>query len=113
MAVAAELKKIFQELIVPELKEIKGDQKTLHVEISRLDQKIDAGFVQVNQKIDSGIVRLDEKIDAFRNEVRSEIRRVDEKIDSGLARLDEKIEIAMQIRERLAALESRVATLGH
>jgi len=47
------------------------------------------------------IKRLDEKIDPFRNEVTTEIKRLDEKID-----------IAIQIRERLASLEGRVAAMG-
>ena len=47
------------------------------------------------------IRRLDDKIDSIRNEIGTEIRRLDEKID-----------IAIQIRERLATLEAKVATLG-
>jgi len=47
------------------------------------------------------IKRLDEKIDSFRNEVTAEIKRLDEKID-----------IAIQIRERLAFLEAKVAAMG-
>jgi len=46
------------------------------------------------------IKRLDEKIDSFRNEVTAEIKRLDEKVD-----------IAIQIRERLASLEARVAAI--
>ena len=47
------------------------------------------------------IRRLDDKIDSIRNEIGTEIRRLDEKID-----------IAIQIRERLATLEAKVATMG-
>ncbi|MBW1677702.1 MAG: hypothetical protein JRJ79_14140 [Deltaproteobacteria bacterium] len=46
------------------------------------------------------IRRLDDKIDSIRNEIGTEIRRLDEKID-----------IAIQIRERLATLEAKVATI--
>ena len=46
------------------------------------------------------IKRLDEKIDSLKSEITSEIRRLDEKID-----------IAIQIRERLASLEARVAAM--
>lgn len=113
MTVAAELKKLFQELVVPELKEIKAEQKTLHtelssfrngmkIEIKRLDQKIDSGLTRLDEKITTGLTRLDDKIDSFRNEMRSETKRI-----------DEKLETAMQIRERLTALEAKVATLGH
>jgi len=47
------------------------------------------------------IRRLDDKIDSIRNEIGTEIRRLDEKID-----------IAIQIRERLATLEAKVAAMG-
>ena len=102
MAVDAELKKIFQELIVPELREIKAEQKTLHAELSSFRNEVKTEIKRLDQKIDSGLTRLDEKIDSFRNEMRSETKRI-----------DEKLETAMQIRERLAALESKVAALGH
>ncbi|NCO67224.1 MAG: hypothetical protein COY75_08010 [Nitrospirae bacterium CG_4_10_14_0_8_um_filter_41_23] len=46
------------------------------------------------------IKRLDEKIDSKHSELSSEIKRLDEKID-----------IAIQIRERLAFLEAKVAAL--
>jgi len=46
------------------------------------------------------IKRLDEKIDSKHSELSSEIKRLDKKID-----------IAIQIRERLAFLEAKVAAL--
>ena len=47
------------------------------------------------------IKRLDDKIDSIKAEIGTEMRRLDEKID-----------IAIQIRERLAALEAKVAAMG-
>ena len=54
-----DVKKVIQELIVPELREIKLEIKGVTVEIKRLD----------------------EKIDSLRNEMHSELRRLDEKLD--------------------------------
>ncbi len=83
MGVYDQVKQALQDVVAPEIKALQG-------EIRRLDEKIDAG-----------LKRLDEKIDSFRAEFSIEIRRLDEKID-----------IAIQIRERLAALEAKVAALG-
>ncbi|OIO29916.1 MAG: hypothetical protein AUJ60_03925 [Nitrospirae bacterium CG1_02_44_142] len=83
MGVYEEVKQALQDVVAPEL-------RALQVEIKRLDEKID-----------SGIKRLDEKIDSFRLEVTAESRRLDEKID-----------IAIQIRERLASLEAKMAVMG-
>ena len=80
MGVYEEVKQALQDVVAPEL-------KAIQVEIKRLDEKID-----------SGVLRLDEKINSLKSEVTSEIKRLDEKID-----------IAIQIRERLASLEARVA----
>jgi len=82
MGVYEEVKQALQDIVAPEL-------RALQVEIKRLDEKID-----------SGMQRLDEKVDSKHSELVSEIRRLDEKID-----------IAIQIRERLAFLEAKVASL--
>ena len=83
MGVYEEVKKALQDIVAPEL-------RAIQVEIKRLDEKID-----------SGVARLDGKVDSIRTEMLSEIKRLDEKID-----------IAIQIRERLASLEAKVAALA-
>ncbi len=121
--------KIIQELVVPELHDIKSSVQELRTrfdsEIKRLDEKIDSGLRRLDEKIDSGLRRVDEKIELVRNELKAEISGLKKDIDSlrneldafknefraEIKRLDEKIDIAIQIRERLAALESKVASL--
>jgi len=83
MGVYEEVKQALQDIVAPEL-------RAIQVEIKRLDEKID-----------SGLTRLDGKVDSIRTEMLSEIKRLDEKID-----------IAIQIRERLASLEAKVAALA-
>ena len=58
------------------------------------------------QKIDGVDARLTVKIDALRTEVVAEIRRVDTRIDG----MDRELRTAIDIRERLAALEARRAS---
>jgi len=80
------VKKVIQELVVPELqtikddlKDVKGDVKGLQVEINRLDGKIDSLHNEMNIRFEA---------------------------------TDEKIEDKIESRDRLAALESKVATLA-
>jgi len=49
------------------------------------------------------------EISSLKTVLTTEIKRLDSKIDS----LDDKIDIAIQIRERLASLEAKLASLGH
>lgn len=86
MGVHEKIKQAFQDVIAPEI-------KTLQLEIRRLDEKI-------------GITsqRLDGKIDSLKGEVLSEIRRLDTRLDS----LERELKLAIEIRERLAALEAKV-----
>ena len=88
---AVDVKQAIQELIVPDLREIKSDVKGLQSEIKRLDEKIDAQGA-----------RLDDKISSLRNEMLSEFRRLDERID-----------LTVHIRERLMSLETRMAAYEH
>ena len=94
-----QIKTAFQDIIAPELHALRGD-------IQRLDQKIDG----VDQKLDGVDARLTVKIDGLRAETASmkgellaEIRRLDARIDG----VDRELRTAIDIRERLAALEAR------
>ena len=89
------IKQGLQDIVVPEMREIKSD-----------------------------IRRLDDKIESARNELKAEIHRLDDKMGSGFARLDDKIDNlgkridsmdrrldeAFSVRQRLAALEARMAS---
>ncbi len=92
MGVYDQTKKAFQDIIAPELHALRGD-------IRLLDQKIDG----LDQKVDAVDARLTVKIDAVRNEMVAEIRRVDTRIEG----VDRELRAAIDIRERLAALEAR------
>lgn len=107
MSVYEQIKQLLQDIVAPELKAIHTEIKHLNdkiesvkteilIEIKRLDEKTD----RLDEKIDEKIDRLDEKIDERTD-------RLDEKID----RVDEKIDTAMQIRERLAAVEAKLAAM--
>jgi hypothetical protein len=76
-----EIKKAFQDIIAPELHTLRG-------EIRLLDQKIDG---------------VDVKVTSMKSELLAEIRRLDVRIDE----VDRELRTAIDIRERLAALEAR------
>ena len=92
MGVYDQITRAFQDLIAPELHAIRGDLRLL-------DQKIDGVDARLSTKIDA----IDQKIDSVKSELLSEIRRVDTRIDG----LDREVRTAIDIRERLAALEAR------
>ena len=93
MGVYDQIKQAFQDIIAPEIRAIHGEIQTLKVEIRRLDEKIDSLRNEV-------MVSLN----AFRNELLAEIRRLDTRLDG----LDRELKTAIEIRERLTALESRL-----
>jgi hypothetical protein len=87
-----QIKAALQDLVAPELQAIRAD-------IRRLDQKIDDVDGRVTIKIDS----LSAQMSSMKSELISEIRRVDVRIDG----MDRELRTAIDIRERLAALEAR------
>ncbi len=95
------IQKILQETIAPsvsrievELAGVKADIRSLQSEIRRLDDKID-----------NGLARLDSKIESLRNEMINGFARHDERMDH----LEDKLTTALEIRERLAALEAKMS----
>jgi hypothetical protein len=87
-----QIKKAFQDIVAPELHVLRGDIRLLDQKIGGLDQTI--GGVET---------RLGPKMDSLRAEMLAEIRRLDTRIDG----LDRELRTAIDIRERLAALEAR------
>ena len=101
-----QIKTAFQDIIAPELHALRGDIRVLDQTIVVLDHKI----VGLDQKLDGVDARLTVKIDGLRAETASmkgellaEIRRLDARIDG----VDRELRTAIDIRERLAALEAR------
>jgi cell division septum initiation protein DivIVA len=82
MPVYDQIKKAFQDIVAPEI-------KAVQVEVKRLDERI-------------GSVR--NEIGSLRNEMMSEFKRVDSRIDA----LAAELKTAIDIRERLAALEAKI-----
>ena len=77
------IRKVIQELIVPDLQKL----------ISRIDI-LDERISSVKNELKSDIVHLE-------NEVKSDIKHLDEKIDTKIAALDEKIDLMNKFNERL------------
>jgi hypothetical protein len=101
MGVDDQIKAAIQDLIAPALHEIRGDIQAIRTDIKRIDQKIDNADGRLGDKIDS----LSAQMGHMRGELIAEIRRVDARIDG----VDRELRTAIDIRERLAALEARRA----
>ena len=105
MGVYDQIKRAFQDLIAPELHAIRGDLRMLDQKIDGVDARLSAKIDGVDARLTTKIDALDQKIDSVKSEVLSEIRRLDTRIDG----LDREVRTAIDIRERLAALEARRA----
>ena len=92
-----QIKTAFQDLVAPALHELRGDMQGIRGEM----EAIRADIRRVGGKVDS----LQAQMGSMKNELISEIRRVDIRIDS----VDRELRVAIDIRERLAALEARRA----
>ena len=120
---SVDVKQAIQELIVPDLRDIKSEVKGLQIEIKRLDEKIDVQGTKLDDKIsslrneiDAHNAKLDDKISSLRNEIDAHNAKLDDKISSlrnemlsEFRRLDERVDLTVHVRERLMSLETRMA----
>jgi predicted RNase H-like nuclease (RuvC/YqgF family) len=101
MGVYDQIKQAFQDLIAPEIRALQG-------EIKRLDEKLD-GLRRENEGVRHEIEGLRREMgarfDALDTKFVAEIRRLDTRIDS----LERELKVAIEVRERLAALEAKLA----
>jgi hypothetical protein len=121
MGIYEQIKSAIQDLVAPALHEMRGDIQAMRADIHRLDQKIDGGNAGLNDRLDNVDARLSDRLDNMdarlsgkldslaaqmghmKGELIAEIRRVDARIDG----VDRELRTAIDIRERLAALEAR------
>ncbi|MGH7305950.1 MAG: hypothetical protein ACRELZ_21915 [Candidatus Rokuibacteriota bacterium] len=102
MGVYDQIKKAFQDVIAPELHALRGDIRVLDSKIAGLDRKIDGIDARLAITIDS----LRTETVSLKGEVLAEIRRLDARVDG----VDRERRTAIDVRERLAALEARRAS---
>jgi chromosome segregation ATPase len=93
-----------QDLIAPDLERIKGQLTGLDARINSLEKRVDEGLGALRSETHAGLRAVNDRIDALKERVEQTNRR----LDDTNKRLDE----ALDIRERLAALEARMVARG-
>ncbi len=99
VGVSGQIKTAFQDIIAPELHVLRGDIRVLDQRVVSLDQKIGGVDARLTVKIDA----LRTETVSLKAELLAELRRLDARIDG----VDRELWTAIDIRERLAALEAR------
>ena len=99
MGVYDQIKSAFQDIIAPELHALRGEIRLVDQKLVGLDQKIGGVDTRLNIKLDG----VRSEMGSMKSELLAEIRRLDARIDA----VDRELRTAIDIRERLAALEGR------
>lgn len=99
------VKQAMQDLIAPELESLRGDIKAmrgeLHAEIGGLRSELKGEIASLRGELTG--------LHGEVNGLRGELNGLRAETAANIARLDERLTIALDVRERLVALEARVA----
>jgi peptidoglycan hydrolase CwlO-like protein len=107
MGVYEEVKQALQDIVAPELKALQVEIRRLDEKIDSLDGKLSTRMDSLDKSLNARMDSLDYKIDSLDKSLNGRIDSLKAEITTEIKRLDEKIDIAIQIRERLAAIEGR------
>jgi chromosome segregation ATPase len=113
MAMAANLKQLIQDFVVPEFRALQGELKRLDEKMDGVRIEMRSEFHRLDEKIDSLDKRLNQRMDGLNQRMDGVEKRIDglERHFSGqFDSLQKQLGVAIEIHERLAALEAKV---GH
>ena len=106
VGISDQVKSAIQDVVAPALHELRGEIHALRGEVRGEIGGLRGEIGELRGEMKAtraDIQRLDQKIDYLKGELVAEIRRLDARIDG----LDRELRTAIDIRERLAALETR------
>jgi hypothetical protein len=106
------VKEAMQDLIAPQLESLKGELGAVRLDIRRVEENLTSKIQGVEEKLSTEIRRVDERVS-------TEINRIDEKLSieiqrvgTEIHRIDEKLTWALDLRERIIVLETKLGVPG-
>jgi len=114
------IKQAFQDIIAPQLERINGEIAGLKTQMHSLEKRTEEGFISVRHEMGSLEKRMEEGFASLRNEMgslRGEMGLLRNEMDSlrgemrqGFAYSNKRVDEVLEIRERLAVLEAKLAS---
>ena len=97
-----------QDLLVPELKALRVSVDSVRTEMQLRDDKLQESIDSVRTEMQLRDERTQEMIRHLDERTQESIRRLDERTQESIKALSQKLDYALDVRERLAALEARL-----
>ena len=107
------IKQAFQDIIAPQLERINGEIAGLKTQTHSLEKRMEEGFISVRHPLGSLEKRMEEGFSSLRNvmgSLRNEMDSLRGEMRQGLAYSNKRVDEVLEIRERLAVLEAKLAT---
>jgi len=125
------IKQAFQDIIAPQLERINGEIAGLKTQTHSLEKRMEEGFISVRhplgsleKRMEEGFIsvrhplgslekRMEEGFSSLRNvmgSLRNEMDSLRGEMRQGLAYSNKRVDEVLEIRERLAVLEAKLAT---
>jgi chromosome segregation ATPase len=113
------LKQAFQDIIAPQLERINGQIEGLKFEMASLEKRMEEGFTSLRHEMQAGLSAAHSEIQSVRGEiqsVRGEVHSLRNEmitsfsaVHSEIAATNKRLDDAIDMRERLAALEGKMS----
>jgi hypothetical protein len=110
------IKQAFQDIIAPQLERINGEIAGLKTEVRSLEKRMEEGFASMRGETREGQTSIRTEVDSVREELRQgqaglrgELNSLREEMRQGMSYMGKRLDETLEIRERLAALEAKLA----
>ncbi|MBI3770977.1 MAG: hypothetical protein HY271_21105 [Deltaproteobacteria bacterium] len=98
------VKQAMQDLIAPQIESLKGDIGAVRADIGAVRSEVQA----VRSEMQAVRSEMQVSHGALADRLTTEVRRVDDKLSTEIRRIDDKLTWALDLRERIVAIEARL-----
>jgi chromosome segregation ATPase len=107
------IERFIERTLAPRLEEIAGEVRGLRGEMQQFDKRLSDNIISLRNEVQTEVRSLRTEVQAELRSVRTEIEATRMQVNTRIDALSQRLDDALDVRERLVAVEAKLAARGN